>query len=58
MATDETQGVIAQHEQRLANDEEYRKSALTPPGGSPPSEKKDKDDAKAVKDAREGKFAD
>lgn len=53
---DITEGVISQHEQRLENDEEYRKSALTPPGGVPPEDHKD--DEKEVRKAQEGKYAD
>ena len=36
--------------------EEYRKSALTPPGGVPPEDHKD--DEKEVRKAQEGKYAD
>jgi hypothetical protein len=31
-------GVLAKHHYRMANDQEYRDNALTPPGGKAPGE--------------------
>lgn len=52
---DEPRGVIQQHEDRMANDEDYRASALTPPGGVPPEDHKN--DGKELAKAREGGFS-
>lgn len=42
----DSMGVATRHHYLMANDEEYRKRALTPPGGLAPGEG-DKDDDKA-----------